>query len=167
MGAAMSQEGLFISRVVDRVCLAGGDGAELRTTSVVREILMGLPEYTTDVAAADVLAELRQVNDSIRTWDDVRVFRNWPDDDSFVIRLIPYAASPVQEVRKAATGILVNVVDNTNVCHVVDYLQDHLEMPIDIDGRYNLVLVLRQDSKLRSMTPASGSTPIANVSWIR
>ncbi|OCP22433.1 MULTISPECIES: hypothetical protein [unclassified Ensifer] len=61
------------------------------------------------------------------------------------IRIIPLAAGRFTETRLPATYILGNVVDNTNVCRIIAYVQQSAE--IDANGRYNLLQVVLQVSE--------------------
>lgn len=107
--------------------------------------LQALPRQTGDYAAmVQALNVLNAINASINTSDDIRAVRNWTRDDALVEALIPFAAGTFAETRIPATLILGNVVDNTNVCLVLAYIE--ADQAITADGRYNLLQVVRQVS---------------------
>lgn len=92
-----------------------------------------------DPLVVDMLEEL---NSWILTPGQITDFRRWPTDDEIVKSLIPVAASSYRAARVPATLILANVVDNSNVCHVIAHLQT--QRNIDENGRYNLLQVVLQ-----------------------
>jgi hypothetical protein len=91
------------------------------------------------------VSALNRLNGWLKTGDDVRTFRDWNRDDDVVQALIPLAAGSYSETRLPATFILGNVVDNTNVCRVLDYLKTNQQ--IEPNGRYNLLQVVLQVSE--------------------
>lgn len=99
----------------------------------------------TDYPTSDAVYLLRDLNAAIRTPDDIMRFRDWAGDDDAVKLLLPWATGRYAETRIPATLILGNVVDNTNVCHLIVYLERN-KKTITPDGRFNLLQVLRQVS---------------------
>lgn len=95
-------------------------------------------------ALGEIVFQLEDLNNWVQTTDDIAVFRRWSQDDDVVKSLIPVAASSFRPGRIPATLILGNVVDNTNVCYVLDSLKRSPE--IDPNGRYNLLQVVLQVS---------------------
>ena len=107
--------------------------------------LEALPHQTGDYAAlVQALNVLNTINASINSTDDIRKVRNWNKDDALVDALIPFAAGAFAETRIPATLILGNVVDNTNVCRVMAFID--ADQGVTPDGRYNLLQVVRQVS---------------------
>jgi hypothetical protein len=92
-----------------------------------------------DPLVVDMLEEL---NSWILTPAQITDFRRWPNDDAIVKSLIPVAGSSYRPARVPATLILANVVDNSNVCHVIAHLQTNRAM--DENGRFNLLQVVLQ-----------------------
>ncbi|MER9191225.1 hypothetical protein [Mesorhizobium australicum] len=89
--------------------------------------------------SVDLLARL---NDWLSSVDAVYFFRQWSKDDEVVKDLIPLAAGDVPEARIQATLVLGNVVDNTNVCYVISYIE--AGKGLSVNGRFNLLQVVLQ-----------------------
>lgn len=107
--------------------------------------LEALPAQTGDYAnLVQALNVLNAINASINTSDDIRKVRSWGEDDALVDALIPFAAGAFAETRIPATLVLGNVVDNTNVCRVMTFIE--ADQGVTPDGRYNLLQVVRQVS---------------------
>jgi len=100
------------------------------------------PSPRPDPATVD---SLNRLDGWLKSTDDIRTFRTWNRDDDVVQSLIPLAAGSFSETRLPATFILGNVVDNTNVCRVLDYLSKNPD--IEPNGRYNLLQVVLQVSE--------------------
>jgi hypothetical protein len=107
--------------------------------------VQALPPQTSDSGPdTQAVALLNAINSKVSSTDAIQALRNWPEDDALVKALIPYAGGSFSETRIPATRILGNVVDNTNICMVLAYLNDKTQGTAD--GRYNLLQVVRQVS---------------------
>lgn len=108
--------------------------------------------YSTNVASDDgttkvswdAVGGIDELNRLVQTTDEITCFRRWSEDDAIVDAVIPLAGGSDVVTRIPATLLLENVVDNTNVCRVVTYL--NRKEGFDANGRYDLLLVVLQVS---------------------